>query len=105
MVNGQNEPNFYFDYQNGGLKATIELREGRNEIEVIASNKRGEARDQRTITYERRYTPTVRRPRITMNAPQYREATTREELVVIQATLENINRKSAIRLTNIGRFL
>ena len=102
VVNGRNEPNFYFDYQNGSLKADIELREGRNEIEVIASNKRGEARDQRTIIYEQRYTPTVRRPRVTINAPQYRESTTREELVVIHATVENIFRKSDIRLTNNG---
>lgn len=102
FVNGQNEPNFYFDYQTGSIKADIELREGRNEIELIVRNVRGEARDQRTIIYERRYTPTVRRPRITMNAPRYRESTTREELVVIHATLEHITRKSDIRLTNNG---
>jgi len=104
LVNGRNEPNFYFDNQNGALKADIELREGRNEIEIIATNKRGEARDQRTIVYERRYvpTPTIRRPRVTINAPQYRESTTREEMVVIHATLENTFRKSDIRLTNNG---
>ena len=102
IVNGRNEPNFFFDYQSGQLKADIELREGRNEIEVIATNKRGEARDQRTINYERRYTLTVRRPRVTINAPQYRESTTREELVVIHATVENIFNKADIRLTNNG---
>ncbi len=102
IVNGNNEPNFYFDYQNGQLKADIELSAGSNKIEVIARNKRGEARDQRTINYERRYTPTVRRPRVTMNAPQYRESTTREELVVIHATVENIFSKTDIRLTNNG---
>jgi len=102
LVNGQNEPNFYFDNKTGVLKADIQLREGRNEIEVIATNQRGEARDQRTIIYERPYQPTIRRPRVTINAPQYRESTTREELVVIHATLENIIRKSDIRLTNNG---
>ncbi len=102
LVNGRNEPNFYFDYENGTLKADIELREGQNEIEVIATNQRGEARDQRTIIYERRYTPSVRRPRVRINAPQYQESTTREALVVIHATLENIFRKSDIRLTNNG---
>jgi len=105
LVNGRNEPNFYFDYQNGGLKADIELREGRNEIEVIATNKRGEARDQRTIIYERPYTPTVRRPSVTINAPQYRESTTREKLVVLHATVANIFRKSDIRLSNNGRSI
>ena len=102
FVNGQNEPNFYFDYTTGALKADIQLREGRNEIEVVATNERGKARDQRTIIYERPYIPTVRRPRVTINAPQYQSSTTREELVVIHATLENIIRKSDIRLTNNG---
>ncbi len=107
LVNGRNEPNFYFDNRNGTLKADVELREGRNEIEIIAINKRGEARDQRTIVYERRYTPTptIRRPRVTINAPQYRESTTREEMVMIHATLENIFRKSDIRLTNNGQLI
>ena len=102
FVNGQKEPNFYFDFKTGALKADIQLREGRNEIEVIANNQRGEARDQRTIIYERPFRPTIRRPRVAINAPQYRESTTREELVVIHATLENIIRKSDIRFTNNG---
>lgn len=102
LVNGRSEPNFYFDYKTGQIKADIQLREGRNEIEVITVNKRGEARDKRTIIYNRPYVPTVRRPRVEINAPQYSQSTTREEMVVIHATVENIFRKSDIRLTNNG---
>ena len=100
LVNGRNEPNFYFDDQ--FIKADIELREGRNEVEVIAINARGEAKDQRTIIYERPYVPTIRRPRVRIIAPQYGQSTTREEVVPIRATLENVFRKSAIRMTNNG---
>jgi len=102
FVNGINAPNFYFDNRTGQIKADIQLREGRNEIEVVAINKRGEARDQRTIDYKRPYVPTVRRPRVTINAPQYSQSTTREEMVVVHATVENIFRKVDIRLTNNG---
>ncbi|MEM1119475.1 MAG: hypothetical protein AAGJ18_03455 [Bacteroidota bacterium] len=102
LVNGQNELNFFFDYQTGQLKADVPLREGRNEVEIIAVNKRGEARDKRTIVYKRPYVPTVRRPSVTINAPQYSQSTTNEEMVVIHATVANIINKSDIRLTNNG---
>ena len=105
LVNGRNEPNFYFDYSTGLVKADIQLREGSNQIEVIAINKRGEARDQKTIIYRRPYTPVVRSPRVRINAPQYRESTTREERVTIQATVENIFRSTDIRLTNNGQAI
>jgi len=102
FVNGQSDPNFYFDYQTGQVKADIQLREGRNEIEVIATNKRGEARDQRVIIYQRPYAPVVRAPRVDITAPRYSQSTTRDEIVTIQARLENIFRKSDIRFTNNG---
>ncbi len=102
IVNGQSEPNFYFDYPTGQVKADVQLREGSNEIEVIARNKRGEARDQRTIIYQRPYAPVVRAPRVNITAPRYSQSTTRDEVVIIQARLENIFRKSDIRLTNNG---
>lgn len=102
FVNGNNAPNFFFDKRTGQIKADVQLKEGRNEIEVVVRNKRGEARDQRTIVYKRPYVPTVRRPRVTINAPQYNQSTTREEMVVIHATVENIFRKADIRLTNNG---
>lgn len=102
IVNGQNEPNFYFDIQTGQVKVEVQLREGRNEIEVIAINKRGEARDQRTIIYQRPYAPVVRAPRVNITAPRYSQSSTRDEVVTIQARLENIFRKSDIRLTNNG---
>jgi len=102
FVNGQSEPNFYFDYQTGQVKADVQLREGSNEVEVIATNKRGEARDQRTIIYQRPYAPVVRAPRVNITAPRYSQSTTRDEVVTIQARLENIFRKSDIRFTNNG---
>ena len=100
FVNRKREPNFYF--QRGEIKADIQLLEGQNEVEIIVRNQRGEAKDQRTIIYERPFRPTIRRPRITINAPSYSQTSTREEVVPIHATLENIFRKSEIRFTNNG---
>jgi len=102
IVNGNSEPNFYFDYQTGVVKADLQLREGNNQVKLIAINKKGEASDQRTIVYQRPYVPVVRAPRINITAPRYNQSSTREEIVTIQARLENTFRKSDIRLTNNG---
>lgn len=97
--------NLYFDTQTGRLEANVLLQEGRNIIEVFANNQRGEVREQITINYRRAYVPTVRTPRVRINAPNYSQSTTTNEVVTIHATLTEINRKSDIRLTNNGQAI
>ena len=103
VVNGVNEPNFYFE--NNLLSANIRLLEGQNNIEVFAINPSGEERKQIIIHRKSPYVPVVRRPKIAINAPKYRESTTREPYVVIHANLEHISRKTDIRLTHNGNHI
>ncbi len=102
-VNGRAVSGFYFDQRSDRLRATVLLRAGRNEIELVAANRRGQGRDKIEVFFQPLYIPRIAAPVIRINAPKYGQSTTREEWVTVHATLQNVFRKSAILFTNNGR--
>ncbi|MFK8005399.1 MAG: hypothetical protein AB8H03_03470 [Saprospiraceae bacterium] len=98
-VNGQNDYNFNYDGRSDQFSANIRLNEGRNEIEIIARNQTGSARDNVVIIYERK----ADLPRVNITAPARSPYETDLRNVSVQAVLENVTSKNDVRFYVNGR--
>ena len=98
-VNGRTVTNFSYDNRNDEFTARIELREGRNEIEVVAQNEVGNDRDQAVIIFERK----LEKPVVKITRPTRDPYQTEERTAKVTADLERVTRKSDINVTVNGR--
>jgi len=89
-----------FDYRGDRFTGNADLKEGRNEIEVVAANAAGTSSDRTIIYYE--VERQIETPRVNITTPEQRSRTDKERIEV-KATTENISSKSAIDFIVNGR--
>ncbi len=89
-----------FDYRGDRFTGNADLKEGRNEIEVVAANAAGTSSDRTIIYYE--VERQIETPRVNITTPRQRTRTEKERIEV-KATTENISSKSAIDFIVNGR--
>ena len=104
-VNGRSISSFRFDERNGWVTAEISLQEGPNEVALTVRNRRGEDRASRTIIRNQPRVPSVRQPRVRITSPRFRESSTREDRVFIEAEVENVAQRQDIRWVHNGNPL
>ena len=97
-VNGRSVNNFSYNNRNDEFTARIELREGRNEIEVVARNEVGNARDEAVIILEKK----LERPSVKITRPSRDPYETDERTTRVTADVERVTRKSDITITVNG---
>jgi len=98
-VNGRNNSNFDYNGRSDQFSANIRLNEGRNEIEIIARNQTGSARDNVVIIYEKK----ADLPRVNITSPARSPYETDLRNISVRATLENVTTKNNIRFYVNGR--
>lgn len=96
-VNGQAR-NFQFNPSSGRLRADITLRDGNNTVRIIATNSVGKDDESTTIQLAR-----GERPIVTINNPSNSPFTTDRSSFSFEATIQNIEQRSAITLLSNGQ--
>lgn len=96
-VNGQAR-NFQFNPSSGRLRADITLRDGNNTVRIIATNSAGKDDESTTIQLAR-----GERPIVTINNPSNSPFTTDRSSFSFEATIQNIEQRSAITLLSNGQ--
>ncbi len=87
-----------FSYSRGQLTATVNLKEGRNAIEVEGRNQAGRASDEVSVIYEKRISP----PTIKITTPR-NGAQMKKPTASLKATLTNVSSQRDITLLVNGR--
>lgn len=98
LLNGEHIYNFDFDTSYNELSVDMTLVEGRNTIEVKASNEIGETEANIEFIFEE---PLAGPPSVLINSPRNRY-TTDENTVVFRATIENVKSTEDIYVTFNG---
>ena len=98
-VNGRSINNFSYDNRNDAFTARIELKEGRNEIEIVAKNEVGSNRDEAVIILEKK----LDRPTVKITSPSRDPYEIDRESFRVIADIENVTRKSDINVKVNGR--
>ena len=99
FLNGRNVYDFNYNSRNDQFSGGIRLKEGRNEIEIIARNEVGSDRDNVVIFYERK----VERPRVRITSPSRSPYETTSRDFTVRAELDNVDSKNDVRLFVNGR--
>ncbi len=99
-LNGSTTSNFTWEAYRNSLTAKVNLRNGKNTIEIEAKNEDGRASDVVTITYEQ--PRPVRLPKVTITTPEH-NSTSKKEIVKVRAVINNISRKDELTLLVNGR--
>ncbi len=89
-----------FDYRGDRFSGNADLKEGRNEIEIVAANAAGTSSDRTIIYYE--VEKQIETPRVNITTPR-KGSRTEKERIEVKATTENINSKSNIDFIVNGR--
>ena len=89
-----------FDYRGDRFTGNANLKEGRNEIEVVAANAAGTSSDRTIIYYE--VERQIETPKVNITTPNKRSRTDKDRIEV-KATTENVSGKSAIDFIVNGR--
>jgi len=93
-----------FDYRGDRFTGTAKLREGRNEIEVVASNNAGTSSDRTIIFYEiEQQQPQIEVPRVNITTPNKSSSRTDKQRIQVKAKTQNISSKSGIDFIVNGR--
>ena len=95
-LNNQNVSNFSF--ANNRITASVNLKQGSNQISIKVRNQDGSATDQTVITYKPAPAPTVR-----ITSPSADPHTVTQNQVDIQADVFNVNSANDIRFTVNGQ--
>ncbi len=98
-VNGRDDYNFNYDGRSDQFSANIRLNEGRNEVEIIARNQTGSARDNVIIFYEKK----ANLPRVNITSPARSPHETGSRNISIRAALENVTSKNDVRFYVNGK--
>lgn len=100
-VNGQNITNFSYSAYNESFNATINLKEGSNNIRLKASNRSGSDEDYNNVNGCKRETP-VAAPIVTITDPSENSKTIESPNYNLFATILNVNNSNEISLTVNG---
>ncbi len=88
---------FNYNSRSGILNATLNLQEGRNSIQVVAKNSRGDHRDSRTIYYSKENTNTTgERPTIRFTQPSSNPFTIRNSRTTVKAIVKHVTNSNNI---------
>ncbi len=98
-VNGRRTNNFDYDRRSRQFSGAAQLREGRNEIEIIAQNSAGSDRDNTVIIFKEK----AKYPRVNITTPSRSPYETTQSSITIRADLENVNSKSDVQFYVNGR--
>ncbi len=99
-VNGR-ERNFNFNPNTGIFSSTIALDEGRNDLNIEASNRTGRDQASATIIYERPH-PKVYPPTVRITQPQNNRQEIENQYFTLIATTSNVSNKSDIQVSING---
>jgi len=99
VVNGRGVNNFNYNRRDNQFSGVAQLREGRNEIEIIARNSAGSDRDNVVIVYKER----AKLPRVNITTPSRSPYETTQSNINIRAELENVNSKNDVQFYVNGR--
>lgn len=101
-VNGQRS---MFNLRGESLSANVALKEGRNNVEIIARNAAGEDRESITVTFDKPILP----PKVAFSAPSGNTTTVNVASYNVRATVRNVTDKNNIiiiynnqRITNFS---
>lgn len=95
---------FHFDPSSGVLTADLQLIQGANTVHVKAENEGGEDDDERTLIFERKAQADP--PRVSIGYPnQDPEVVLDPNKGVIQATVENVESRSQLTVTQNGSVI
>lgn len=103
VVNGRTNRNFSYNESRKSLETTINLIEGRNQVEVIARNDHGEATDQVEINYRREVQQPKQPPYVRITTPEKSSTTTSQNEARIEASVDHVQAKNDIQFYLNGR--
>jgi len=90
-----------FDYRGDRFTGNANLKEGRNEIEIVAANAAGTSSDRTIIYYE--VEQRIEMPKVEITTPRKSSTRTDKDRIEVKATTDNISRKSNIDFKVNGR--
>ncbi len=90
-----------FDYRGDRFTGNANLKEGRNEIEIVAANEAGTSSDRTIIYYE--IEKQIVLPKVNITTPGRNSSRTDKAQIDVRATTKNVSSKSAIDFNVNGR--
>ena len=106
-VNGKGMKGFRFNPNTGQFSATIDLKEGKNELEITATNKAGSDMARTNITYRKQVLPSPGgKPQITITSitqPASNPLNPNVGSSTLEAMITGVTRKNMIQFTINGK--
>lgn len=102
LVNGIANQNFVYDPRDDDFSTTINLRDGNNEVEIIATNPAGTASDRVLITRANTQQPP---PSVQITSPSSYTTETDRSTFQVQARIDQVDNKNDIFFRLNGRRL
>ncbi len=91
-----------FTFNNGNFRASFDLKQGRNDIRVKASNTYGTDQDDATVSCQSSSTTGTsnnQKPTVKITKPAVSSSTSSKNTALIEATIKNVSKKQDIHFT------